>query len=66
MSFVLLATSEEWDQSDGYWITSFLGVALVVMISLTFWRVVKRWALENSANSVYARDPADQVTQGLT
>ena len=38
--------------SDGYWVTSFLGVALFVMISLTFWRVLKRWCLENSINIV--------------
>jgi hypothetical protein len=35
-----------------YWVTSFLGVALFVMITLTFWRVMKRWALENSVNAV--------------
>ena len=52
MSFFLLVTSSQWDMSDGYWVTSFLGVALFVMISLTFWRVLKRWCLENSINIV--------------
>ena len=57
VSFVLLVSSEQWDMSDGYWVTSFLGVALFIMISLTFWRVLKRWTLENSVNAVQGTDP---------